>query len=147
MRYKCDQCGAWYTVNRRHQKAQSITACGSFRELKKDQYFYDVSLDQQIEAHMIMMVSSSPFLTNILKSNKYSHPLIYMSEVRINNLTSNVDFIYIGLGLELAYSLTLMVELGCWRVEHNCLFQHKINITVQKTLLNIFKGFYRNIMN
>ena len=51
---------------------------------------------QQVEAHKVVLVASSPFFLNILKRNKHSHPLIYMRGVRSENLKAMVDFFYYG---------------------------------------------------
>ena len=51
---------------------------------------------QQVEAHKVVLVASSPFFQNILKRNKHSHPLIYMRGVRPENLMAMVDFFYHG---------------------------------------------------
>ena len=78
----------------------SENVSGSFKELKQDKEFCDVTLasegDQQIEAHKVILAASSPFFKNMLKRNKHSHPLIYMRGIKANDLTSIVDFIYHG---------------------------------------------------
>ena len=51
---------------------------------------------QQVEAHKVVLVASSPFFQNILKRNKHPHPLIYMRGVRPENLVAMVDFFYLG---------------------------------------------------
>ena len=51
---------------------------------------------QQVEAHKVVLIASSPFFLNILKRNKHSHPLIYMRGVKSENLTAMVDFFYHG---------------------------------------------------
>ena len=61
-----------------------ISAFGTLRE---DREFADVTLacedGQQVEAHKVILASSSPFFLNLLRRNKHPHPLIYMkSEVR-----------------------------------------------------------------
>ena len=51
---------------------------------------------QQVEAHKVVLVASSPFFLNILKRNKHHHPLIYMRGVNFENLMAMVDFFYHG---------------------------------------------------
>ena len=51
---------------------------------------------QQVEAHKVVLVASSPFFLDILKRNKHPHPLIFMRGVRIENLMAMVDFFYHG---------------------------------------------------
>ena len=58
----------------------------AFGDLRQDKEFTDVTLacedGQQVEAHKVVLVASSPFFLNILKRNKHPHPLIYMRGVR-----------------------------------------------------------------
>ena len=72
----------------------------AFGRLKDDKEFVDVTLacedGQQVEAHKVVFIASSPFFLNILKRNKHTHPLIYMRDVKSENLTAMVDFFYHG---------------------------------------------------
>ena len=72
----------------------------AFRDLRGEKEFTDVTLacedGQQVEAHKVVLIASSPFFLNILKRNKHSHPLIYMRGVRSENLLAMVDFFYHG---------------------------------------------------
>ena len=72
----------------------------AFEDLREDKEFTDVTLacedGQQVEAHKVVLIASSPFFLNILKRNKHSHPLIYMRGVKSENLTAMVDFFYHG---------------------------------------------------
>ena len=72
----------------------------AFGDLRQDKEFTDVTLacedGQQVEAHKVVHVASSPFFLNILKRNKHPHPLIYMRGVTPENLKAMVDFIYHG---------------------------------------------------
>ena len=76
----------------------SVTA--SFENLKSDTDFTDVTLacedGQQIEAHKVILASSSPFFQNLLKKNKHPHPLIFMRGVKHEELAAIVDFLYCG---------------------------------------------------
>ena len=75
-------------------------ASSSFRDLRDDKDFTDVTLacedGQQVEAHKVVLISSSPFFLNMLKKNKHSHPLVYMRGLKYENLLSLVDFLYLG---------------------------------------------------
>ena len=68
----------------------------SFGELREDKDFTDVTLacedGQQVEAHKVVLIASSPFFLNILKRNKHSQPLIYMRGVTSENITAMVNF-------------------------------------------------------
>ena len=72
----------------------------AFGHLQASTDFVDVTLacedGQQIEAHKMILASSSPFFQRILKSNKHSHPLIYMKGMKCDDLTAIVDFVYFG---------------------------------------------------
>ena len=72
----------------------------AFGDLREDKEFTDVTLacedGQQVEAHKVVLIASSPFFLNILKRNKHSHPLIYMRGVKSENLMAMVDFFYHG---------------------------------------------------
>ena len=68
--------------------------------LRNDKEFSDVTLacedGANIEAHRVVLISSSPFLMEILKKNKHPHPLVYMRKVKSENLLAIVDFLYYG---------------------------------------------------
>ena len=72
----------------------------AFGYLRDDKEFTDVTLacedGQQVEAHKVVLVSSSPFFLNLLKRNKHPHPLVYMRGLKYENLLSMVDFLYHG---------------------------------------------------
>ena len=72
----------------------------AFGDLREDKEFTDVTLacedGQQVEAHKVVLIASSPFFLNILKRNKHTHPLIFMRGVKSENLTAMVDFFYHG---------------------------------------------------
>ena len=72
----------------------------SFQKLRSDKDFTDVTLvcedGQQVEAHKLVLVSSSPFFQNLLKQRKHSHPLIYMRGIKSDIIMSMVDFLYLG---------------------------------------------------
>ena len=71
-----------------------------FGELRNDQEFSDVTLACEdgtvVEAHKVILASSSPFFKEILQRSKHPHPLIYMRGVKAETLTATVDFLYSG---------------------------------------------------
>ena len=77
---------------------ENITS--SFKDLREDTEFTDVTLacedGQLVEAHKVILVSSSPFFMELLKKNKHPHPLIYMRGLRSEELIAIVDFLYHG---------------------------------------------------
>ena len=72
----------------------------AFATLADSLDFSDVTLacedGQQVEAHKIILATSSPFFQNLLTTNKHPHPLIYMRGVKSENLLAVVDFLYRG---------------------------------------------------
>ena len=72
----------------------------AFGVLRNDKEFSDVTLacedGTQIEAHKVILATSSPFFMEILKRNKHPHPLIYMRGIKAEELTATVDFLYYG---------------------------------------------------
>ena len=73
------------------------TAFGKLREVND---FADVTLacedGQQVEAHKVILASSSPFFQKLLKRNDHPHPLIYMRGVKSDDLLAIMDFLYNG---------------------------------------------------
>ena len=72
----------------------------AFGNLREDNDFTDVTLacedGQQVEAHKVVLVSSSPFFQNLLRRNKHPHSMIYMRGVKSDDLSAIVDFLYRG---------------------------------------------------
>ena len=72
----------------------------SFGNLRKDEEFSDVTLASEdgthIMCHKVILASSSPFFTEMLKKVKHPHPLIYMKGVKALELAAMVDFLYLG---------------------------------------------------
>jgi len=75
-------------------------AISAFGTLREDREFADVTLacedGQQVEAHKVILASSSPFFLNLLSRNNHPHPLIYMRGLKSEDLVAMVDFLYIG---------------------------------------------------
>ena len=71
-----------------------------FKTLKTNSDFSDVTLacedGQQIDAHKVVLVSTSPFFHNLLKRNNHPHPLIYMKGFKFEDLSAIIDFLYFG---------------------------------------------------
>merc|ERR1712129_407909 len=75
-------------------------AISAFGTLREDRDFSDVTLvcedGQQVEAHKVILASSSPFFLNLLRRNKHPHPLIYMRGLKSEDLVAMIDFLYFG---------------------------------------------------
>ena len=69
----------------------------AFGVLRNDKEFSDTTLacedGTHIEAHKVVLISSSPFFMEILKKNKHPYPLVYMRKVKSENLLAIVDFL------------------------------------------------------
>ena len=72
----------------------------SFRTLRKENDFYDVSLisddDQVVFAHKVVLSTSSDFFKSILRIADHSKPMIYLSGVDSKELNNILDYIYEG---------------------------------------------------
>ena len=72
----------------------------SFQKLRNNNDFSDVTLacedGEQLEAHKVVLASSSPFFMELLQKNKHPHPLVYMMGVKYEDLEAIIDFLYTG---------------------------------------------------
>ena len=72
----------------------------TFRNLLNDKNFTDVTLvscdRKQIEAHKVILGSSSSFFQQIFLENPHQHPLLFLKDIRYSDLVSIVNFIYLG---------------------------------------------------
>ena len=72
----------------------------AFGSLREDNNFADVTLacedGQQVEAHKVILATSSPFFKMLLGRNKHPHPLLYMRGVKYANLLAILEFLYRG---------------------------------------------------
>ena len=72
----------------------------TFANLRESLEFADVTLacedGHAVEAHKIILSSSSPFFGNILRRTSHPHPLIFLRGVKSSDLTSLLDFVYVG---------------------------------------------------
>jgi len=68
--------------------------------LMEDKDFIDVTLaceeNQQIKAHKVVLSSSSPVFKNILVNNPHKNPIIYLTDVKFNELRLILQFMYLG---------------------------------------------------
>ena len=72
----------------------------AFGKLRDDKEFSDVTLacedGQQMEAHKVILVASSPFFEKILQHGKHPHPLIFLRGFQSKDLVAVLDFLYFG---------------------------------------------------
>ena len=72
----------------------------SFASLRGETDFSDVTLacadGHQVEAHKVILASTSPFFQDLLKRNSHPHPLIFMRGVSSEEMVAVVDFLYFG---------------------------------------------------
>merc|ERR1719319_719900 len=75
-------------------------AISAFGTLRENRELADVTLacedGPQVEAHKVILASSSPFFLNLLRRNKHPHPLIYMRGLKPEDLVAMIDFLYFG---------------------------------------------------
>ena len=72
----------------------------AFRKLRDEKEFSDVTLvyedGQQMQAHKVILASSSPFFEKIFQKGKHPHSLIYLRGFQSKDLASILDFLYFG---------------------------------------------------
>ena len=72
----------------------------AFANLRMKMDFADVTLvcedGPAVEAHKLVLSSSSPFFENLLRRTNPPHPLIYLRGVKSSALSALLDFIYQG---------------------------------------------------
>ena len=72
----------------------------AFADLKDDPDLTDVTLvcedGKQVEAHKVVLASTSPFFMDLLKRNRHPNPLIYMRGIKSDVLMAMVEFFYKG---------------------------------------------------
>jgi len=78
---------------------QSCTT-NSLKDLIAREEFIDVTIacddDKQIKAHKVILSACSEFFRNILLKNTHQHPLIYLDNLKIENLQALISFMYHG---------------------------------------------------
>ena len=82
-----------------HWNDFEVNISSAFRDLKNEKDFADVTLacvDNQVEAHKVILAASSPFFKRILKKNPHSHPLIYLKGIKSSDVEDVLKFIYQG---------------------------------------------------
>ena len=61
---------------------------------------FDVTLvcegNHAIDVHKIVLSAASPIFNDILLESKMDHPVIYLSEITLDNMSQIVEFIYHG---------------------------------------------------
>ena len=72
----------------------------AFYQLRGDIDFADVTIvcgdNLQVEAHKIILATSSSFFHKMLRQTKHTHPFLYLRCVKGNSLVSILDIIYHG---------------------------------------------------
>jgi len=72
----------------------------AFGNMRNDVDFSDVTLasedGEQVEAHKVILATSSPFFQQLLRRNKHPHPLVYMRGVKSEDMLAIIDFLYYG---------------------------------------------------
>ena len=72
----------------------------AFGSLKEDKDFTDVTLacedGEKLEAHKVILASSSSIFLKILTSQQHSNSLVFMRGMRSEDLVAILDFLYFG---------------------------------------------------
>ena len=88
-----------------------------FQDLMEDDQFKDVTLvsedDKQIDAHKVILSSSSGFFKRLLGRNmKHQHPLIFLKGVTYSNLLDLLSFIYRGQAQVAEENMETFLQIG-----------------------------------
>ena len=93
-----------------------VNVNSAFGMLRNDLDLCNVTLvsedGKHLEAHKVILSSSSPFFLKLLKRNKHPHPLIFMRGVKADELSSLIDFLYYGEANVLQESLDTFLALA-----------------------------------
>merc|ERR1712129_128599 len=72
----------------------------SYAGLRQDTAFTDVTLacedGSMMEAHRLVLASSTTFFLKVLATVRHPHPLVYMRGLSSSSLSSLLDFLYLG---------------------------------------------------
>lgn len=72
----------------------------SFRELREDKDFFDLTLacddENHVSAHKVILSACSPFFRSILRRLKHEHPMLYLKGIKHSDLTAVLNFMYHG---------------------------------------------------
>ena len=72
----------------------------SFKNLRNESGLYDVTLvsddHQPVSAHKVVLSSCSDFFKKIFQHNTHSHPMIYLDNLKVEDLNLMLDYIYHG---------------------------------------------------
>ena len=78
----------------------NLFVSSSFKELRLEKDFFDVTLacedESQVEAHKVVLSACSTFFRGILRRNNHPHPLLYLKGVKSSELSSILNFMYLG---------------------------------------------------
>ena len=89
----------------------------AFGSLRNNHDFADVTLvsedDKQIDAHKVILSSSSGFFKRLLGRNmKHQHPLIFLKGVTYSNLLDLLSFIYRGQAQVAEENMETFLQIG-----------------------------------
>ena len=88
----------------------------SFSRLRSQSNYTDVTLvsadKKQISAHQVVLATSSGFFSNILEQNTQSHLMICLDGISSAELTSVLDYIYLGEVNILQENLNIFLEVA-----------------------------------
>jgi len=71
----------------------------AFESLMEEKEFVDVTLGvegKKLPAHKMLLSACSPYFRELLKGNQCSHPIIVLRDVKYDDLTSLLQFMYNG---------------------------------------------------
>merc|ERR1712179_110809 len=88
----------------------------SFRKLRQDQKFFDVTLatddGRHIQAHKLILSAGSHFFNEIFMNSDHTNMLVYLKGIRSDHLEYVTDFIYYGEAFITQEELAQFLETG-----------------------------------
>ena len=83
-----------------YKKQHKEASIAAFENLLNDVDFTDVTLvcseNKQVSVHKVILSTCSPFFKNILLKNPHKYILIYLNGISHRDLTSIIEFMYLG---------------------------------------------------
>ena len=88
---------------------------GEFQELRTSEELFDVTLaceDKTLEAHKVILSTSSSFFRGVFNKTKNPHPFVYLHGVQYKDLVSLLDYIYTGHVQILSSDVERFIKVG-----------------------------------
>jgi len=71
----------------------------AFKDLQQTGELFDITLicdENQLQAHKVILSACSPFFREVLRRNPHKHPLLYLKDVKYEDMQALLTFMYQG---------------------------------------------------